>query len=93
MSAALAASDELIAAVALDGVGLLTQARATLAISLGPIAGFVAAAYNVSVEDDGETTPVRTAFARTIDPMSSAIDVKLWPSLAVGVRGHLGAAR
>ncbi len=76
-----------------DGVGLLSQARATLAIPLGPVDGFVAAAYNVSVEDDGETAPVKMAFARTIDPMSTSVDVKLWPSLAIGVRGHLGAMR
>jgi hypothetical protein len=76
-----------------DGVGLLSQARATLAIPLGPVDGFVAAAYNVSVEDDGETAPVKMAFARTVDPMSTSVDVKLWPSLAIGVRGHLGAMR
>ena len=76
-----------------DGIGLLTQARATLALDLGPVAGFVAAAYNVSIEDHADMRPLKTTFARTIgDPMSS-VDVALWPSLAVGVRGHFGALR
>jgi hypothetical protein len=76
-----------------DGIGLLTQARATLAIDLGPVAGFVAAAYNVSIEDAGVESPVRTALARTVDTNMTDIDVAIWPSLAVGVRGHLGATR
>jgi hypothetical protein len=76
-----------------DGIGLLAQARATLAIDLGPVAGFVAAAYNVSIEDAGVESPVRTALARTVDTNMTDIDVAIWPSLAVGVRGHLGATR
>lgn len=76
-----------------DGVGLLSQARATLAVDLGPVAAFVAAAYNVSVEDEGETRPVRTMFARTVDTSMSGVEVALWPSLSAGVRGHLSAAR
>jgi hypothetical protein len=76
-----------------DGVGLLTQARATLAMDLGGISAFVAAAYNVSIEDRGETRPVRTVLARTISEPMSSVDVALWPSLAVGIRGHLGPLR
>lgn len=76
-----------------DGIGLLSQARATIAIDFGSLAGFVAAAYNVSVEDSGETRPVRTMFARTIGEPMSSVDVAIWPSVSVGVRGHLGAQR
>lgn len=76
-----------------DGVGLLAQARATLAVDLGPVAAFVAAAYNVSVEDDGDEPPLRTMFARTVGDSMSSVDVALWPSLSAGVRGHLGRAR
>ena len=77
-----------------DGVGLLSQARATVAISFGAFDAFVAAAYNVSVEDTDAKTPVRTAFARTIgEPMSTNVDVALWPSLSAGIRGHLGGPR
>ncbi len=76
-----------------DGVGLLSQARATVAVDLGPVAAFVAAAYNVSIEDEGETRPVRTMFARTVDTSMSGVEVALWPSLSAGVRGHLSAAR
>lgn len=76
-----------------DGVGLLAQARATLAIDLGPVAAFVAAAYNVSIEDRGEDHPFKTTLARTIGEPMSSVDVALWPSLSAGVRGHLGRAR
>jgi hypothetical protein len=76
-----------------DGVGLLAQARATLAFELGPFAAFVAAAYNVSVEDDDSTRPVRTTLARMIDEPMSGVDVALWPSLSAGIRGHLGKPR
>jgi hypothetical protein len=77
-----------------EGVGLLSQARATFALDLGPVDAFIAAAYNVSVEDRGDERPLRTTLARTIgDSTMSDVDVALWPSLAVGVRGHLGAMR
>jgi hypothetical protein len=76
-----------------DGIGLLSQARATLAIDFGSVAGFVAAAYNVSVEDAGEERPLRTMLARTVSEPMSDVDVAIWPSLSVGVRGHLGARR
>ena len=77
-----------------DGVGILTQARATLAVNLGAFDAFVAAAYNVSIEDDGTEAPLKMTLARTIDtPMSSDVDVHLWPSLSAGIRGHLGGPR
>ena len=47
-----------------DGVGTLTQARASLALDLGPVAAFVSVAYNVSVEDRADMRPLRTAFAQ-----------------------------
>jgi hypothetical protein len=73
-----------------DGVGLLSQARATLAVELGAFAAFVAASYNVSVEDQGTEAPVRTTLARMIDQPMSSVEVALWPSLSAGIRGHLG---
>ncbi|HEY5925267.1 MAG TPA: hypothetical protein VIV11_26470 [Kofleriaceae bacterium] len=74
-----------------EGVGLLSQARATIAIDIGPVAAFVAAAYNVSVEDHAEMRPLNTALARTVGDPMTGVDVALWPSFAVGVRGRLGA--
>jgi hypothetical protein len=76
-----------------DGVGLLTQARATLALDLGPVAGFIAASYNVSVEDHADMRPLKTTLARTIGEPMDGVDVALWPSLSAGVRGHFGALR
>ncbi|NVB85598.1 MAG: hypothetical protein HOV81_44955 [Kofleriaceae bacterium] len=77
-----------------DGIGLLTQARATVALSVGSFDVFAAAAYNVSIESEGDKAPVMTAFARRVDqPMSSNVDVTLWPSLSAGIRGHLGGPR
>ena len=58
---------------------------------LGPVDAFVAATYNVSVEDKDVERPLRTTFARTVGEPMSSVDVALWPSLAVGVRGHLGS--
>lgn len=77
-----------------DGVGLLTQARATVALSLGAFDVFAAAAYNVSIESEGDDAPVKMAFARMVEqPMSSNVEVALWPSLSAGIRGHLGGPR
>ena len=69
-------------------------ARATVALSLGACDVFAAAAYNVSIESEGDKAPVTTTFARRVEqPMSSSVDVTLWPSLSAGIRGHLGGPR
>jgi len=46
-----------------------------------------------SARNQGEERPLKTALARTVGEPMSTYDVALWPSLAVGVRGHLGAMR
>jgi len=69
-----------------DHVSLLNQLRLTVGVPVGPITLVAGGAINAYVSDDPSSPFITARTTMPIDPMDTAVTVKVWPSLFVGAR-------